>query len=725
MSKGKLVVLLLAAVISSSVPSSAADRFMRPVNAGASSPFTSWATAATNFSQLTAVWQDGDVIWLATGVYHNTQQAVIDRGVTIKGFGSRESTFINGGGWLGFQLQHSNAVVEGLTITNCWHPDSGSAVYIYMGGTVRNCTLTSNTSGSGGAIFLDQGGVVDGCLVTGNAANRGGGIGCGYGGTIINSTITLNRASGGGGGVDMNRGGLVSNCVIAENHAGPSGDGGGGVRTYYGGTVLNSLIATNTASYGTSDCRGGGVSLYYEGVLSNCTIVGNMITVNGGGVYLYQCTSGGVFNCTIINNAATNASSGRGGGIYCYDAGAVANCTIAGNSATNEGGGVWCNAAGCGITNCTISANWATYQGGGVALQGAGNLAGCVITGNMSMSGGGIYSGGGGRIARCVINGNTAFGSGSGDGGGGIYFSGHYTNCLIVGNTASNRGGGVYMMTPVTRLYYCTISGNTASNGGGVFRAGDQYALENCIVFGNYASTVYSNYALTGNNSTNYFASYSCLAPAPTGTAGLVGNRYEDPLFRNPGAGNYELGTNSPCIDTAGSSTAPRDLKGVRRALDGNGDGTNSYDMGAYEFTSHFSDSDHDGINDQTETRIGTDPLSNNTDGDDADDNYEHITGTDPTGYTAASNLFRTQLGSLGTGPFHMLKGDPTGRVVVSWVSVTGRIYSVVSSTNLLSTWSDTTFTNVPGTGSAMSYESPAIYPSENLTLRIWLTEDP
>ena len=68
--------------------------------------------------------------------------------------------------------------------------------------------------------------------------------------------------------------------------------------------------------------------------------------------------------------------------------------------------------------------------------------------------------------------------------------------------------------------------------------AGQQYALDNCIVFRNYAATVNSNIALVGADSTNYFCSCTSTAP-PLSGSGLVGNRYEDPLFRHVAAGNY------------------------------------------------------------------------------------------------------------------------------------------------------------------------------------------
>ncbi len=80
-------------------------------------------------------------------------------------------------------------------------------------------------------------------------------------------------------------------------------------------------------------------------------------------------------------------------------------------------------------------------------------------------------------------------------------------------------------------------------------------------------------------------------------------------LFVDP-AGDYHLLTNSPAIDRG--SEAPDvvcDVEGSGRPLDGDGDGTNRWDVGAYEFSGKDSDSDGDGMSDLSEWIAGTDPL--------------------------------------------------------------------------------------------------------------------
>jgi hypothetical protein len=64
-----------------------------------------------------------------------------------------------------------------------------------------------------------------------------------------------------------------------------------------------------------------------------------------------------------------------------------------------------------------------------------------------------------------------------------------------------------------------------------------------------------------------------------------IGNINQDPLFLYPEIENYYLRPVSPCIDSGDEEDALYiDIAGKPRPVDGNGDGTALYDMGAYEF---------------------------------------------------------------------------------------------------------------------------------------------
>src|SRR5205823_1810213 len=71
---------------------------------------------------------------------------------------------------------------------------------------------------------------------------------------------------------------------------------------------------------------------------------------------------------------------------------------------------------------------------------------------------------------------------------------------------------------------------------------------------------------------------------------GLNGNISADPLFVDAANGDYRVQMTSPVIDT-GNNRAPQmppaDIAGNPRIVDGNGDGVDHVDMGAFEYRNH------------------------------------------------------------------------------------------------------------------------------------------
>ena len=143
--------------------------------------------------------------------------------------------------------------------------------------------------------------------------------------------------------------------------------------------------------------------------------------------------------------------------------------------------------------------------------------------------------------------------------GGGTY-CGNFYNCLIISNTAGYGGGNGF-----GSLNNSTLSGNTAtSQGGGSYYGG----FNNCILWGN-----------SGGSGGNYYLCdfvYSCTVPLPLGS----GNISSDPIFVNAANGNFNLQSNSPCINTAsnGYTALAIDLVGNPRIIN------EIVDMGAYEY---------------------------------------------------------------------------------------------------------------------------------------------
>jgi len=254
----------------------------------------------------------------------------------------------------------------------------------------------------------------------------------------------------------------------------------------------------------------------------------------GGGI-INVAGSPAILNCTFVGNVADVGTDGSGGGMGSWLGDPLlVNCRFLGNKAFN-GGGFYCDTPGLvgpRLINCVFSGNLAMHYGGGSAV----NLANCL------------------------------------------------TNCVFSQNLANSLGGGIYQYAGVTTVSNC-IFWNNSSSGGGSGESGQVYL-----------------------NSGTANVSYSCIQGLSTFSGN--GNIPWDPQFEDPDGADNVAGTAdddlrvwsySPCIDAGSNATIPPDeadadgdgntseptpidLAGNPRIVDGDGSGTATVDMGAYEY---------------------------------------------------------------------------------------------------------------------------------------------
>ncbi|MCX6993904.1 MAG: right-handed parallel beta-helix repeat-containing protein [Kiritimatiellaeota bacterium] len=332
----------------------------------------------------------------------------------------------------------------------------------------------------------------------------------------------------------------------------------------YGATV-----AGFTLTKGCDNWARGGSILLQNGIVTNCTIVSNYAFAaypyGGGGVHM-QDSSGGVWNCTINGNIASNA----GGGIGINSGGPwrIANCLISGNSAIVQGCGIWASSptAGTVISNCWVVSNYVGGNGGaGIYLKG--------------------------ECHNSFIMGNTCDPANWGEGGGIRMQNGSLIrNCLIANNIAKYAGG--IATYDVTSIQNCTIVSNYASDGwGGIYVARTNVAakIENTIIWGNSASgsgATYSNWIISANVGAVSTFSNCCTSPNIYNAYGNltdVNTITNDP--RLVSVTDFRLQSSSPCIN-AGVNRAWMeggwDVYGNRR-ID---NFRRTVDVGAYEYLS-------------------------------------------------------------------------------------------------------------------------------------------
>lgn len=297
------------------------------------------------------------------------------------------------------------------------------------------------------------------------------------------------------------------------------------------------------------------------------------LTVKGATTYSAGIYLSGADYCNISNNKA----SGNFQGIDLEDF--SNNNIIENNNASNNYVGIYLVYSSNNDIEDNI-ANTNTWQGIRLHYSSDNNIGNNTANSNNSA---GIYLGWHSNNNNNISN-NTA-NSNNKDG---IFLWSSSDNTLT-GNTASGNNIGIRLndssnnnitnniVSGNTNTAIClssssaTISNNTiVGNGVGIF-AGTQSTTEitNAVLWGN------------GDGLDGCTATYSDIEDGDPGE----GNISENPLFVDPGSGDYHLRAGSPCIDTGTNEGAPtEDIEGNPRPIDGDGDDTAVTDMGAYEY---------------------------------------------------------------------------------------------------------------------------------------------
>ena len=232
----------------------------------------------------------------------------------------------------------------------------------------------------------------------------------------------------------------------------------------------------------------------------------------------------------------------------------VEDTLIVDNLAWGMGGGVSNHDSSPALRDCTFIQNVADELGGGMTnWGGAPTLSNCTFWGNQAGpvgwgSGGGLYS----YDSSPVI-----------------------TNSLFALNEAAVSGGGIFSHGGLPVVTNSSFHANTAGEEGGAIYNDSVDTLEvyNSILWGDLPEEL---------SGAPVQVTYSDVQGGYPGE----GNISDDPLWVDPGAGDYHLGGFSPCIDV-GANDAPAlpdyDYEGDDRIMDGDEDGTFFVDMGVDE----------------------------------------------------------------------------------------------------------------------------------------------
>ncbi len=493
---------------------------------------------------------------------------------------------------------NSNVSISDLTIQNglpsTGGPDGGGIVIIGGTLTLTNTTVDSNSApaGNGGGIY-----------------NNGQTL------MLINSTVSNNNAIDGGGIVNVVGIVTLDNSIIDGNNA-VSGDGGGIFNESFGMLTLtnNSTVSNNNADNGD----GGGI---YNNVswltLTDSFVTGNHILnsgASGGGIY--NAGFAELINTEVSGNDTFATGGGDGGGIYNGTGLLIlTDSDVSSNTADGVGGGIYNNGGTVTIDPSTVNDNTATIgAGGGIYTENGGTvtITESTISGNKADGpGGGIFSSDPGTVTTLTDSTVGPNNESVSAGGGGINSDADLIlNRSLVYNNSDTAGGSGILNMDDAWLNNSTVSGNT--NGGIMHISGEMWINNSTIAsntgtgFDNTAdvpvtfySTILADNTVAdcsdpGNGNLvsigwNLDSDASC-DPAVSG----IGQGTGDLSNTDPNLGNlrdnggptmtHAISGGSPATDTGDNTNCPpTDQRGFDRPEDGDNDGTQTCDIGAYE----------------------------------------------------------------------------------------------------------------------------------------------
>jgi uncharacterized repeat protein (TIGR02543 family) len=385
-----------------------------------------------------------------------------------------------------------------------------------------------------------------------------------------------------GNGVD--RTAVLDGFTITAGNANgstPHNLGGGMYNSTGTPTLSNVIFSEHSAGWG-----GGMYNERSSPTLTDVTFSGNTAINRGGGIYNYS-SSPTLINVTFSNNSS-DSLVGSGGGMHNFESSnpTLINVTFSSNSAHDGGGMLNLFTSSPTLTNVTFSGNTATYWGGGIYNSENSNptLTNVTLSGNTAVeTGGGMFNWRSSpTISHSTFSNNTAY---NGGGMSNSEASPLLTNVTFSGNTATGSGGGMnnYYFSGI--MNNVTFYGNTAILGGGAMKSErSSPTVTNAIFWANTPNQldfVVQSYPTV---------SYSIIQDGYAGEGNLDVNPLLNSLADNGSfTQTHALGADSPAIDTGSPSFCPpTDQRGFHRPIDGDANGSEICDMGAYEYDSYL-----------------------------------------------------------------------------------------------------------------------------------------
>ena len=467
--------------------------------------------------------------------------------------------------------------------------------------TLTNCTFTVNESdGHGAGVYCYENTlVVSNCTFHENFADdNGAGIFCWSNTATVTDCVFTDNSAWAGGAMQGHYCELtMSSCTFTGNIS-RQGAGGALRITQYNQPLPTAYVTGSTFDGNGTATMDGGAIANVGGTLTvvDCTLRNNVADV-GGGLFI----NGG--STTVRDSRFVGNHARDGGGVFSdtesWHHASFVNCRFLINEATEFGGGLF-NSGEPTIAQCTFEGNLAGY-GGGMSNRWEGNalVTYSVFSENRASDGGGMHNSvmSDPTIVGCVFRINSVSGT-----GGGMHNEGAsdatVTNSLFAGNRASISGGAIHNSGPAATVRNCTFGGNKSPHGRSLAcdsvnqqDPGEVNVVNSILwhdggseIWNNDGSTIiirYSNVVGGWPGEGNTAVDPEFVLAGWWDTNGTIGYTADDTWYD----GDYRLSAGSPCVDMGDndSVTEAEDIDQNLRVVDGNGDGIETVDAGAYE----------------------------------------------------------------------------------------------------------------------------------------------
>jgi hypothetical protein len=284
---------------------------------------------------------------------------------------------------------------------------------------------------------------------------------------------------------------------------------------------------------------------------TNVTLIDSVVSNNsaaqlGGGMFINFLDETDPYTVTLLRAKFFENSANFGGGIFNYGWLEIQDGEFKGNQASQSGGGVY---------------NLGGYQGDEPGDEIFGNLEinGSLLWQNSGGStGGGLNNAGAAQLTNTTFSANTVPLDAADPDGGGVFSDGN--NLTFDHVTLANNGGGGFTLSGAAQIANTLLVNNTGGN----------CNLRELLGYDSL------DYNLESDDTCHFDQAHDLIN---------VANPRVGPLQDNGGPTmTHALQSSSPAVDAANPGACPGvDQRSAVRPVDGNNNGSNGCDIGAFE----------------------------------------------------------------------------------------------------------------------------------------------